>query len=95
MHCDVFVTDQVKLCTKAPEKAVLSIQAMGGHILAQGINVPGYRWFCGTRCNEKTMPGDRRQERFGGGKKATREMRMTIKQNYSLFGELSVSRCIK
>jgi hypothetical protein len=76
MHCDVFVTDQVKLYAKAPEKAVLSIQAMGGHIFAQGINVPGYRWFCGTRCNEKTMPGDRRQERIGGGKKATREMRI-------------------
>jgi hypothetical protein len=61
---------------------------MDGHVLVQGMAVPGDMWCCGTYCNEKTMPGDIRQERIEGGKKATREMRITIKRNYSLCYEV-------
>jgi hypothetical protein len=75
MYCDAFVADQVKLAMKVPGKPVMSIRALDGHVLVRGIDVPEYRWRCMTRCSEKTMPGDRRQERIGGGKKATREMR--------------------
>jgi hypothetical protein len=54
----------------------------------QSMAIPGDMWCCGTYCNEKSMPGDIRQERIEGGKKATREMRITIRPNYSLCYEV-------